>query len=241
MDLSEPSAAVCPSLDGPVLAVLAATTRALSVREVARLVARGSFEGVRKALLRLTEHGLVRVYEAGNATLYTLNRSHVAAPAVELLVDLRAELLRRITEAVAGWEVAPIHASVFGSAARGDGDTASDIDVFLVRPRRVAADDPVWRAQTDMLAEQIHAWSGNHLGLAEVSETELPRVARTAAGRNIRNDGIAIVGKPIEKILRTAAWRPRHASSPARPRTRGPDSPTPASSSRSQNSSPTKT
>ena len=205
MDVSEPSAAVCPSLDGPVLVVLAGTTRALSVREVARLVARGSFEGVRKALIRMTEHGLVLVDEAGNATLYSLNRSHVAAPAVELLVDLRAEFLRRITEAVAGWVMATVHASVFGSVARGDGDTASDIDVFLVRPRRVPADDPAWRAQTDMLAELIHAWSGNHLGLAEVSETELPRVARTAAGRNIRNDGITIAGKPVEKILRTAA------------------------------------
>jgi len=205
VDLSEPSAALCPSLDGPVLAVLAATTRALSVREVARLVARGSFEGVRKALIRMTEHGLVLVDEAGNATLYTLNRSHVAAPAVELLAGLRTELLARITEAIAGWRVAPVHASVFGSAASGDGDTASDIDVFLVRPRRVSADDPAWRAQTDMLAEQIHAWSGNHLGLAEVSETELPRVARTAAARNIRNDGITIAGKPVEKVLRSAA------------------------------------
>jgi hypothetical protein len=191
-------------LDGPVLSVLAATTRPLSVREVARLSARGSFEGVRQALLRMTEHGLVVVEEVGNATVYTLNRSHVAAPAVELLVSLRAELIRRITDAVARWEVAPVHVSLFGSTARGDGDAASDVDLFLVRPRRVSADDPGWRAQTDLLAVQIHTWSGNHLGLAEVSETELQRVARTAAGRNIRNDGIAIAGKPIEKILRNA-------------------------------------
>lgn len=205
VDVTEPSSAVCPTLDGPVLAVLAATTKALSAREIARLVTRGSFEGVRRALLRMTEHGLVLVDEAGNATLYMLNRSHVAAPAVELLVGLRVEFLRRITEAIVGWELAPVHASVFGSAARGDGDTSSDIDVFLVRPRRVPADDAVWRAQTDQLAEQIHAWSGNHLGLAEVSETDLQRVARTAAGRNIRTEAIAIAGKPIEKILRGAA------------------------------------
>jgi predicted nucleotidyltransferase len=205
MDLSEPSAAITPTLDGPVLVVLAATTRALSAREVARLSPRGSFEGVRQSLLRMTEHGLVLVEEAGNSTLYRLNREHVAAPAVELLVALRAELIRRITHAVTEWGIPPVHASLFGSAARADGDTASDIDLFVVRPRRIAEDNAAWRKQTNTLAEQIHAWSGNHVGLAEISETELPRVARTAAGRNIRTDGIPIAGKPVEKVLRGVA------------------------------------
>ena len=201
MDLSEPSAAVCPSLEGPVLAVLSATTRPLSVRDVARLTRRGSFEGTRKALHRLTEHGLVRVQEAGNATLYHLNRSHLAAPAVDVLVAMRGALLARITDAIAGWDTSPVHASVFGSAARGDGNTSSDIDLFLVRPKGVAESDPAWRAQADRLSEQILDWTGNHLGLSEVGQSDLPRVAKTAAGRNIRKDGITVTGQPVEKVL----------------------------------------
>jgi hypothetical protein len=36
----------------------------------------------------------------------------------------------------------PVHLSISGSAARDDGDTASDIEIFVVRPRDVADDDP---------------------------------------------------------------------------------------------------
>lgn len=204
VDLSEPSAAVCPSLEGPVLAVLSATNRPLSARDVARLTRRGSFEGTRQALRRLTEHGLVRVQEAGNATLYHLNRSHLAAAAVDVLVNMRSALLARVTDAVARWDVSPVHASVFGSAARGDGDTSSDIDLFLVRPKDVAESDPAWRTQINRLSEQVFGWTGNHVGLAEVGETELRRVARTATGRNIRKDGITVAGQTAAEVFESA-------------------------------------
>ena len=36
--------------------------------------------------------------EAGNAYLHTFNREHLAAPAVELLIDVRLELERRLRE-----------------------------------------------------------------------------------------------------------------------------------------------
>ena len=63
---------------------------------------------------------------AGEYHLYTLNRQHLAAPAIELLADLRAEFQRRLRDEVAGWQVAPIHLSIFGSAARGAGDVADE-------------------------------------------------------------------------------------------------------------------
>jgi predicted nucleotidyltransferase len=205
MDLSEPEAALCPTLDGPVLIVLAATTRPLAAREVARLVRRGSWGGVRKVLLRLAEHGVVTVQEAGNVTLYTLNRRHLAAPAVNLLAGLRQELARRLSESVSAWETAAVHASLFGSAARGDGSTASDVDLFIVRPRNVAEDDEQWRTQLDQLAIDVLAWTGNHAGISEVGESELTRLRRTPAAKSIRAEGITLAGKRVDEILGRAA------------------------------------
>src|SRR6266540_677087 len=136
-----------------VLLVLRGTTRRLTVREVARLVCAGSQPTVNAALRRLAEEGLLHAEEAGNAYLYTLNRDHLAAPALEQLADIRSELERRLRAEIAAWEIAPTHVSIFGSAARGDGDTRSDIDVFVVRPERVAEDDPRWRTQLDRLSD----------------------------------------------------------------------------------------
>jgi predicted nucleotidyltransferase len=119
---------------------------------------------VRKVLVRLAEQGIVRVEEAGSSTLYALNRDHVAAPAVQQLMALRDELARRLQEQILSWAVPALHASLFGSAARGDGDVTSDIDLFVVRPQDVDEDDATWRSQLDRLATEILGWTGNHAG-----------------------------------------------------------------------------
>ncbi len=204
MDLSQPFAVVSPTLDGPVLGVLAGTTRPMAARDVARLVQRGSWSGVRRTLHRLAAQGIVHVETVGNAQLYTLNRAHLAAPAVEMLTSLRARLVERLREAIAAWPVQPAHASLFGSAARGDGDADSDIDLFIVRPKRTAEDDAPWRQQLDDLAHDVFAWTGNHAGISEIGTSEVARAVRTPAGRAIRADGIDLAGTPLRQLGRAA-------------------------------------
>jgi predicted nucleotidyltransferase len=98
----------------------------------------------------------------------------------------------------------PVHVSVFGSAARGDGDLDSDVDIFLVRPRDLDEDDGVWRGQVEDLAERVFEWTGNHAGIAEVSEGELERLLRDEPGivTSLRADAIDIAGLPIRSMLR---------------------------------------
>jgi hypothetical protein len=50
----------------------------------------------------------------GRALLFTLNRQHLAAPAVEILAGMRAELLRRIRASVGALEIEAAHVSLFG-------------------------------------------------------------------------------------------------------------------------------
>jgi len=205
MNLSHPWAPIRSPLDMEVVRVLRRTTRALTGREVARLVSVGSQPAVNAALRRLTDEGLVRADEAGNAYLHTLNREHLAAPAVDLLADIRSELERRVRAEIAGWKIAPVHVSIFGSAARGDGDTRSDIDLFVVRPTRVPDDDSRWRAQLDTLSDRVHAWTGNHAGLSEVSAATLPRLRRERPPvvEALRREAITLAGPTPAELFAT--------------------------------------
>jgi len=203
MNIARPYTAVCPSLDSEVLAVLAGTTRPLTGREIARLVGRKSHSGVREVLSRLTRHGVVEREEAGNAFLFLLNRDHLAAPAVELLAAMRTELFRRLEETVASWQSPPAHISVFGSAARGEGDTQSDIDIFIVRPGDVSAEDSTWRTQIDTLAASVRRWTGNRAGIAEVGEEQLEQLVLhdSAILDELRADALVIAGPGVSSIL----------------------------------------
>lgn len=132
MDLSDPTRAVTPTLDGPVLAVLAAAGRPLTVGEIASQAARGSEIGVRRSVSRLVEQGIIRATLVGRNRVHELNRDHIAAGAAELLAGLRLELWRRLRAELGSWDPPAVYAEVFGSAARGDGDETSDIDLLVV-------------------------------------------------------------------------------------------------------------
>src|SRR5690349_10903574 len=136
MDLSNPLAVVTPTLDAAVLQALSATTGLSTGAHVHRLAGTGSPDGVRKTLARLVRQGIVLVEEHGHANLYRLNRDHVAAAPILALTRLRGQILDNIIGAIGDWSVPPVHASLFGSFARGDADEASDIDILLVSEPR---------------------------------------------------------------------------------------------------------
>lgn len=203
MDLTRPHAAICPTLDSGVLVVLAGTSRALTGREIARLLGRKSPSGVLDSLNRLTEHGLVDREEAGRAFLFTLNREHLAAGAVDVLANMRSQLFDRISEAVSSWEVPPVHLSLFGSMARGEGGTSSDIDLFVVRPRAIDREDPRWREQLDLLTRQVQRWTGNLTAISEVDQDELSRLGTEKAAilAELRADAITLAGAETSALL----------------------------------------
>jgi predicted nucleotidyltransferase len=204
MDLSFPYTAALPRTDGQVLSVLAGTTAPLGGREVARL-AGVSQNGAWRALRRLVEQGVVIEQPAGGRSLlYTLNRDHLAAEAIITLTRLRSILAERIKEQVASWEVQPIHASMFGSAARGNGDTESDIDILVIRPKEIEEEDERWRSQINSLAANVHSWTGNHAGIAETSERDLARLRRERPPviKDVETDGLTLMGDDPSSLFR---------------------------------------
>jgi predicted nucleotidyltransferase len=203
MDVSKPFTAISSSVDADVLVVLAGSTKPRSGRELARRAGRSN-TGVQHVLDRLIEHGLVHREEVGRTFLYELNRDHLLAPTVEQMAGARTELIRRLRKVIGVWEPAPVHASLFGSAARGDGDTSSDIDLLIVRPADLDPEDAAWRAQLDELADSVRRWTGNNAGIAEVSEGELPRLRkdRPPVVEEVSEDAVDLAGEDTRKLLR---------------------------------------
>jgi hypothetical protein len=206
MDMSHPIGAVVPTLDGPVLAVLARTSQPLTGRKVHQLSGSGSETGTRKVLRRLARTGLVTATEVGASVQYALNREHLAAAAVLELTTLRQRLFDRIRDAIEQWPLKPTHASVFGSTARGDGDLDSDVDLLLVHG---FTDDPplAWDEEAGELAVQVYVWTGNHLQIYELSEGEFAEHLR--AGEPIvdewTRDAVTVCGPDFRTIRRRIA------------------------------------
>ena len=159
MDLQHPLRTLVPSLDWAVLEVLAATRSSLGASQIHRLSSTGSRKGQAAVLDRLVEHGLVIAEPAGQGFLYRLNRDHMLAPAVIVAVGLRAQLLQRLADETAQLAPRPVHASVFGSFARGDSGAESDIDILLLAVSE--PDAAAWDPQIDRLQERVTLWTGN--------------------------------------------------------------------------------
>lgn len=207
MNLSTPISSVIPSGHGPVLAVLARAGRPLTGRGVAALT--GGSVGARRVndiLAELTEAGLVLRESQPPSYVYVLNRDHVAAPAIELLANQREELLTRIQRRATAWKRPALAVWLFGSAARGEGDALSDIDLLVVRGDEIAADEPAWLAQLDELSARITAWSGNGCEVLELTRAELDDLVERddPLSQALRTDAVGITGMRPAALLRRA-------------------------------------
>ncbi|RNL60757.1 nucleotidyltransferase domain-containing protein [Nocardioides marmoriginsengisoli] len=203
MDWNDPTTAAVSSLDGAVLAVLAQTNRGLTGRDVHRQSRRGTAPSINKALNRLVDQGVVFSEATGNAYVYLLNRDHIAAGIAVALAGLRGEFFNRLRSQLSAWSVPAVGAAVFGSVARGDATTESDIDLLIVRPNDLAENDVEWTSQIDRLRDSVTRWTGNDASMLQVTERDLRGVVdRDAPIReSLMNDAIDLLDQPIRELL----------------------------------------
>lgn len=192
MRLQSPLATVTPTLDGDVLTALAQADQWFTVPQLTKVMGKGSPDGARKVLLRLTAEGLVRSIPGGRSNLYRLNRDHLAAPAVLELAGLRATLIRRLKEEMSAWAHPPTYAALFGSGARGTMSVESDLDVFLLKPDDAGTS---WDDNVEAIEEAASRWTGNDVQVLEFSTQESRGNASSEPVlRDVVHDGITILG-----------------------------------------------
>jgi hypothetical protein len=207
MDFRRPFTLVTPTLDGDVLATLAVGDVELSGRELARRAGHGSVEGIRRAADRLTVEGIVLRRAAGGAHLYRLNREHVAAQWIEGVATLPEQVIDRLRADIAGWGEAPHLAFLFGSVARRQASSASDLDILIVRRRDCDADAGIWRTQLDALQRAATSLTGNDARVLELGQEDLGGKRSQPVLKDVLREGIALVGSK-RKLQALLADRP---------------------------------
>ena len=193
MFISHPIQTLIPTLAGPVLEVLAHTTKPLSGRAVHRLVhSPASPQGVQNALDELARSGLILQERVGRAVVNTLNRAHILAPLIEQAIGLRDVIIRKITEIIREEAPFAVYACLFGSAARGNDHPRSDVDLLIVWPDDIDMDE----RDVSEISARVRELTGNPCEPFTLSEREFGQLDRTAPALAIelRDDAITLLG-----------------------------------------------
>lgn len=142
--------------------------------------------------------GIISRRVVGRSHLVTLTDS-AAARVLRQLDRLHDSVLGQMRETAGRIVPAPESIIVVGSFARGTAGIDSDMDILVVRPSTVKADDPSWQ---DSLAEWLDDCAelvGNPVAEIVIGREELTRHRDEPLWVAIRDEGIVISGQPLEE------------------------------------------
>lgn len=188
VELQHPFALITPTVDGDVLHVLASANASFSIPQLDAMIARRSLNGIRNAVARLVDQGVVTPTGSDRGRRYALNEAHLAAPAIRQIADLKPTLLRRLHLHVSEWTIEPVFGALFGSGARGTMSAESDLDLLLVGDPD--ADQEVWYDQLADLTESVTAWTGNDTRIVALRPDETDDASTLALLREVAAHGI---------------------------------------------------
>lgn len=208
MDLEEPGRGLAGGLTMPILRALSTRSTPASAAQLERVAGVGTGAGIRRALGRLADHGVCLREDVGGRTVYSLNYEHVLSAAVTELLKADRAVVTRLKDTVGEWDPAPQAAVLFGSAARRDGDPASDIDLLLIRPAlTTGAGKRDWARQVHELRSSVQRWTGNRLQILDWTLRDLHRHAASQEPLidELLSDGLRIYGRGLDLLLERAS------------------------------------
>ncbi len=201
MDFRSPVEAVIPGAQGRILAALAEVSTELNLHSVAR-VARVSPAQASRVLSRLSDLGIVERRDIGASGLFQLVAENVASRAVLALARGRDTVFAELGRTAAHLSPAPVSVIVFGSFARGDATSESDLDVLLVRPDTADEDDEVWAAGVEDWRLRAARLTGNAVEVLQVAAVEAASLLRSGRPlwRDLRRDGVVVAGRSLPEL-----------------------------------------
>lgn len=211
VDFTQPYRVITPTLEGPILRVLAEVMTPLTRGQIVALVEDASEAGVRKALARLIEQGIVLEHRFGKRYAYEANREHLLWPSVEGLFAARRRFRERVQDLVAAWSVPPVCVELFGSLASGGSDENSDVDLLIVRRDLDGSEEETWDAQVTDLHDRVVRWTGNPCDIIVLGPAELSK-ARDDDEPILRPPTSSLAGVPLAALLEQPPALTRGAS-----------------------------
>ncbi|KQY22832.1 hypothetical protein ASD16_09450 [Cellulomonas sp. Root485] len=206
MDWNYPERAFGSGLEAPVLRALWRAGTHLTGAQVHRVTGTGTDRGVRYALARLVEHGIVTATPVGGSVLYDLNHEHLTYPAVDAAFraldpwnQLATRLQALIRSSFGPGSSDDVTVAVFGSVARGEAELGSDLDLLVVVPdvdeRAHAFTDQLDRHGRDWTGQLVQVYLTTPALLATAREADDPIVA------SFLDDAKRLVGPDIKAHL----------------------------------------
>lgn len=194
MHLTHPLRTLAPTLDMAVLGCVARSTRVYSLTDVVDHTG-ASRPGVRLAAERLAAGGLLESVQVGRATGYRLNREHLLAEPILAAIEARSTLRTRIRNHVSGWALPARRVVLFGSAARDDADSESDVDLLIIPENSSALAQDAWHGQVLDLVTAVRRWTGNECDVVSLTAQEWADASsrHEALPQAIGRDGIVLL------------------------------------------------
>ena len=201
VDFRHPIEATIPGAQGRVLAALLGTSGELNLRTIAR-VAGVSIAQASRVLPGLANLGMIERREVPPSSLFRLVPEHVATRALLELANSRDVLMTEMGRTASKIRPAPVSVITFGSFARGDSEPDSDIDVIIVRPTGVDADDDRWTQTIERWRTIVSQIAGNTV---EILDVDADAVAAKLSGgtqlwRDIHRDGQVVFGEQLDAL-----------------------------------------
>jgi predicted nucleotidyltransferase len=155
------------------------------------------------ALDELAALGVVIRREAAGQHLYTFNREHVLANAIQHVFaeeERRSSLILERIRSVAA-EAGALYAGVFGSAARREDRPGSDLDLFMIVEHEEAKDRSM--DALVLAIEDLREHYGVRLSPVVVALVEARRQAREESPlvQDVLRDARRVHGRPLEELL----------------------------------------
>lgn len=186
MFFDQPFGGLIPGVRGAVLSVLLRTDAPLTGRDIHRLTGQNhSLWSVQQAIHALGDMGLVETRSVGRSGVTTVNEDHAAVEALRHLLDPIA-LLRDAIRDVVRDDVSSV--ILFGSIARGEATSTSDVDLAVIAPR-------AWNGKVE-LEDSVRSRLGNDCDVVVFTARKFSQLARSGEPvvRDIVRDGVALIG-----------------------------------------------
>jgi len=166
-------------------------------REIARLL-NVSHTGVQKAIERIVRMGLAHEKRIGSSNVFWTNKDSYLFRTFHSWFSLEGKIGQEILDTLRSkLEEVVASATVFGSFAKGTPDSGSDLDLLIV-----AGDRKEVEKRLTSLSTTFARRYGIRLSPIIVSRSELKKKASLPYLQAARNEGILVVGKPLEQVLR---------------------------------------
>ena len=204
MRLANPAAALLGEKDARLLLELYRRAEPLSGRGIAAN-AGVPVTSAQRILARYADAGLVTVTTSAHASTYELNRKHVLYDAIFELLAAPAKLKETIGSIVQRWAGSAVTAAVFGSSARGDDSSDSDLDILVVTPVDFA-DDRIDGLRRE-LEDTVGLATGRTVQVFNVDQQQFSKMVRSHDSLidSLERDADTVIGTDVRTLIGSAS------------------------------------